>query len=123
VTLSGPSPSVDRVRPISPAAEPVTSRGTLYCADLAKVPAAAQQHLLSLSGCHEIVDLPALRLDTSGRFGTADAVEAVALPKTELHLPRHSRRCPSCGTSVVATYCTFCHVSRTDGPDLQGALA
>ncbi|GCE77936.1 hypothetical protein [Cellulomonas biazotea] len=124
VTMSGPAPAVRGVGQRTEPDEPAVERGTLYCADLERVPARAREQLLAASGCSTVVDLPSLRVESSDRLGTTKAVEAVALPGgAGVYLPALTGRCPTCAEPVFVDYCPFCHVRRTSSVEPRGALA
>ncbi|MCL3859943.1 hypothetical protein [Actinotalea sp. K2] len=121
-TLSG-EPGVVRVgRPVR-ASEPVLARSALVCAGEA-IPAPALQDALELAGAHEHIELPGLSLDARGRFGTARAVELLALPAGDvIPYPRVETldRCAVCGAVVPQEFCQYCHVRPVHASlELQG---
>ena len=124
VTLSG-TPAVTPVTGAVPPAQPVMSRGSLLCA-ATKVPASALRSAVTLAGASDTVELPGLELDPRSRFGSARAVEMVALPAdADVGLPDTASlpRCGVCDAAVPSQFCSYCHVRPAlvtiDGGDPQ----
>jgi hypothetical protein len=92
--------------------QPEVPRDSLYVAGPG-VPPDALAFAAQVAGAGETLELAGLRLDPESRFGTARAIEMVALPAdTNLALPGLDRlnRCVVCGAGVPGEFCAYCHV-------------
>jgi hypothetical protein len=123
VTLSG-RPGVVAVGSSADPAATTYVCASLLCADGA-IPELAVRGALELCGAEKSVTVAALTFDPLGRFGSAQAVEMLALPTGEgIRLPRMARlpRCVACGAAVANRFCAYCHVRPAwASVELQGA--
>lgn len=121
VTLSGTA-EVLRVGRV-PSRPADRARSALLCAGEG-LPAPALTDALLLAGATEQLVLPGLCVDPLGRFGSARAVEMLALPADEgVPVPSADGlpRCSVCDAVVPAEFCSYCHVRpATTSPEKSG---
>ncbi|QTE29949.1 hypothetical protein [Pengzhenrongella sicca] len=85
----------------------------------AAMPEPALRDVLTLCGAGERIVVPALSFDPRERFGSAKAIEMVALPVgNEIPMPLADSlpRCVVCAAVVPAEFCSFCHVRLVRDP-------